>query len=211
MHILPKKKTYVAITALFITLIFKILCSVLQTYFYPSRFFIFRHVRTNNWILFGGIRVNRAEHKWTPHFFPELEPIISSFTHLQWTTMGPASGGLQAFTRRKKARMGVGYSGTPWSGQAMNWNCLTSLFSLEPFCRRAEVGGIRPVDINWLLFEFSCREAFLLAWKRSCCFLERSCTVEIWKAQVGPNLCLFSHTLWNYPALLHAINFVSFL
>ncbi|TNN88365.1 hypothetical protein EYF80_001147 [Liparis tanakae] len=57
-----------------------------------------------------------------------------------WTTMGPASEGLQAFTLRRKARMGVGYSGTPWSGHAMNWNCLTSLFSLEPFCRR--VGGV---------------------------------------------------------------------
>lgn len=32
---------------------------------------------------------------------------------LQWTTMGPASGGLHVFTRRRKARMGVGYSGTP--------------------------------------------------------------------------------------------------
>lgn len=49
--------------------------------------------------------------------------------------MGPASGGLQAFTRRRKARMGVGYSGTPWSGQAMNWNCRNSRFSLEPFCQ----------------------------------------------------------------------------
>lgn len=32
---------------------------------------------------------------------------------LQCTTMGPASGGLQVFTRRRKAKMGVGYSGTP--------------------------------------------------------------------------------------------------
>lgn len=35
------------------------------------------------------------------------------YTHLQWTTMGPASEGLHVFTRRRKARMGVGYSGTP--------------------------------------------------------------------------------------------------
>lgn len=34
-------------------------------------------------------------------------------SYLQWTTMGPASGGLQALTRRRKARIGVGYSGTP--------------------------------------------------------------------------------------------------
>lgn len=54
--------------------------------------------------------------------------------YLQCTTMGPASGGLQALTLRMKARMGVGYSGTPWSGHTINWNCLTSLFSLEPPC-----------------------------------------------------------------------------
>lgn len=57
-------------------------------------------------------------------------------SHLQCTTMGPASGGLHDFTRLRKARKGVGCSGTPWSGQAVNWNCLTSLFSLEPFWRR---------------------------------------------------------------------------
>jgi len=60
----------------------------------------------------------------------------SAQSYLQWTTMGPASGGLQALTRRRKARIGVGYSGTPWSGQAMNWNCRSSRFSLEPFCWR---------------------------------------------------------------------------
>ena len=53
--------------------------------------------------------------------------------YLQWTTMGPASGGLQVLTLRRKARNGVGYSGTPWSGHAVNWNCRTSRFSLEPF------------------------------------------------------------------------------
>ena len=53
-------------------------------------------------------------------------------THLQWTTMGPASGGLQALTLRRKARKGVGCSGTPWSGQAVNWKWRTSRFSLEP-------------------------------------------------------------------------------
>lgn len=62
-------------------------------------------------------------------------------SHLQCTTMGPASGGLHDFTRLRKARKGVGCSGTPWSGQAVNWNCLTSLFSLEPFWRRRlEIG-----------------------------------------------------------------------
>lgn len=46
--------------------------------------------------------------------------------------MGPASGGLQALTLRRKLRKGVGYSGTPWSGQAVNWNWRTSLRSLLP-------------------------------------------------------------------------------
>lgn len=54
--------------------------------------------------------------------------------HLQCTTMGPVSGGWQALTLRRKASVAVGYSGTPWSGQARNWNCRTSLFSLKPFC-----------------------------------------------------------------------------
>lgn len=53
-------------------------------------------------------------------------------THLQCTIIGPASGGLQALTLRRKARNGVGCSGTPWSGQAVNWKWRTSRFSLEP-------------------------------------------------------------------------------
>lgn len=36
-----------------------------------------------------------------------------SGSYLQCTTMGPASGGLQVLTLRKKARKGVGCSGTP--------------------------------------------------------------------------------------------------
>lgn len=68
--------------------------------------------------------------------FPPSWSLADSY--LQCTTMGPASEGLHVLTRRRKARMGVGYSGTPWSGQAMNWNCRTSLFSLEPFCTRRQ-------------------------------------------------------------------------
>lgn len=119
----------------------------LQKYFCPLSSFILLHVRTSNSISFKlfcrSIGVNRAEYKCMPQSSPSSS--IDSFTHLQWTTMGPASGGLQAFTLRRKARMGVGYSGTPWSGHAMNWNCLTSLFSLEPFCRRIKMTGLRGV------------------------------------------------------------------
>ena len=114
--------------------------------------------------------------------------LIPWCTHLQWTTIGPASRGLQAFTRRRKARMGVGYSGTPWSGQAINWNCLTSLFSLEPFCNkrirwagleeRALIGFVGyPVVVNCKCFIFIQRflmpGKFYFNKKRSFCFDEK--------------------------------------
>ena len=49
--------------------------------------------------------------------------------HLQWTTTGPASGGVLALTRRMKARRPVAWKGTPCSGQEVKWNCLTSCFA----------------------------------------------------------------------------------
>ena len=52
-----------------------------------------------------------------------------SSTYLQCTITGPASGGVMALTRLMKSRSGVGWSGTPWSGQAVNWNWRTSRFS----------------------------------------------------------------------------------
>lgn len=58
--------------------------------------------------------------------------LMCSGVYLQWTVIGPASGGLHALTLRRKARKGVGCSGTPWSGQAVNWNCRTSRLSLLP-------------------------------------------------------------------------------
>lgn len=84
-------------------------------------------------------------------------------SHLQCTTMGPASGGLHDFTRLRKARKGVGCSGTPWSGQAVNWNCLTSLFSLEPFWRRT----------------LGCEgEVSVLLWRRLRCDFRRLLTLK---------------------------------
>lgn len=67
--------------------------------------------------------------------------------------MGPASGGLQVFTLRRNARKGVGYSGTPWSGHAVNWNWRTSRFSLEPFWgtkRRGERRLVRDITLMGL-------------------------------------------------------------
>lgn len=57
-------------------------------------------------------------------------------TYLQWTTMGPASEGLMCRTRRRNMRKGDGWSGTPWSGQAVNWNCRISRRSKLPDCKQ---------------------------------------------------------------------------
>lgn len=54
--------------------------------------------------------------------------------YLQCDITGPESGGVLAFTLLIKANNGVGWSGTPWSGQAVNWNWRTSRFSGYP-CR----------------------------------------------------------------------------
>lgn len=77
----------------------------------------------------------KHERKRNPMIKMELFNHLNVAADLQWAMMGPASGGLQVFTLRRKARKGVGYSGTPWSGHAVNWNWRTSRFSLEPFCR----------------------------------------------------------------------------
>lgn len=57
-----------------------------------------------------------------------------AFQHLQWTTMGPAVGGLDIFTRRINDKSPVAWYGTPWSGQPVKWNCFTSRTSLKPLC-----------------------------------------------------------------------------
>lgn len=52
--------------------------------------------------------------------------------YLQWTTIGPAEGGLEILTLRMKESSPVAWYGTPWSGQPVKWNCLTSRTSLKP-------------------------------------------------------------------------------
>lgn len=61
--------------------------------------------------LFGLLR--SSEELLQASKWPDDMNTLTQKTHLQWTIMGPASGGLQAFTRRRKARKGVGCSGTP--------------------------------------------------------------------------------------------------
>lgn len=52
--------------------------------------------------------------------------------YLQWTTIGPAEGGLEILILRMKESSPVAWYGTPWSGHPVKWNCLTSRTSLKP-------------------------------------------------------------------------------
>lgn len=89
--------------------------------------------------------------------------------YLQCTTIGPASGGLQVFTRLRKARNGVGYSGTPWSGHAVNWNWRTSRFSLEPFCNDESPPRVmcRSSTMLYLLPMLGREENVPISWKET--------------------------------------------
>lgn len=57
-------------------------------------------------------------------------------TDLQCVIIGPESCGVMVLTRLMNSKSGVGWSGTPWSGQAVNWNCRTSLLSAQQSCVR---------------------------------------------------------------------------
>ena len=57
--------------------------------------------------------------------------LLRSVTYLQCTTRGPASAGLYLLTRLLNASSAVGYSGTPWSGHTVKWNCFTSRSSFS--------------------------------------------------------------------------------
>ena len=72
----------------------------------------------------------------------------SIHTHLQWSSMGPCNGLYSCLIRQWKARMGVAYSGTPWSGQEVKWywvimwacceipsNCEIETIISRQFCR----------------------------------------------------------------------------
>lgn len=59
--------------------------------------------------------------------------------YLQWTTRGPASGGVLDLTRLMKFKTGVACSGTPWSGQAVYWKCFISLCSLLPLYKNQKL------------------------------------------------------------------------
>jgi len=54
------------------------------------------------------------------------------YIYLQCTTIGPASGDCDERNRRMNMSRGVAYSGTPWSGHAMNCSWRTSLRSEQP-------------------------------------------------------------------------------
>ena len=52
--------------------------------------------------------------------------------YLQCVIAGPASGVFIEITLLRNWRNGAGCSGTPWSGQAVYWNCFTSRRSVYP-------------------------------------------------------------------------------
>ena len=52
--------------------------------------------------------------------------------YLQCVIAGPASGVFIEMTLLRNWRNGAGCSGTPWSGQAVYWNCFTSRRSVYP-------------------------------------------------------------------------------
>ena len=90
--------------------------------------------------------------------------------------MGPASGGLQAFTLRRKLRKGVGYSGTPWSGQAVNWNWRTSLLSLLPLWHETQLGKLT------LLSQVI--SVWTLPWvSQHCCIAEKTISYAVFFSQ----------------------------
>lgn len=63
---------------------------------------------------------------------------VGAWQYLQWTTIGPAVGGLDILTRRMNDSSPVAWYGTPWSGQPVKWNCFTSRTSLKPLCEMKE-------------------------------------------------------------------------
>lgn len=66
------------------------------------------------------------------HMIHKVYKRLHVFLYLQWTTIGPADGGLEILTLRMKESSPVAWYGTPWSGQPVKWNCLTSRTSLKP-------------------------------------------------------------------------------
>lgn len=74
----------------------------------------------------------------------------NSFLYLQWTTIGPAEGGLDILTLRMKERSPVAWYGTPWSGQPVKWNCLTSRTSLKPRWVKTKKTSLS--KISWNVF-----------------------------------------------------------
>lgn len=51
---------------------------------------------------------------------------------LQCTTTGPSFRGSSCITFHTKCSSWAGYSGTPWSGHTVKWNCRTILSALLP-------------------------------------------------------------------------------
>ena len=59
----------------------------------------------------------------------QSEVLLSCYTHLQCTTIIPECDSSYERTFRRNEIMGLARVGTPWSGHAVKWNCLTCLVS----------------------------------------------------------------------------------
>lgn len=82
---------------------------------------------------------------WPPRL--QLKGECGRWQYLQWTTIGPAVGGLDILTRRMNDSSPVAWYGTPWSGQPVKWNCFTSRTSLKPLCEMKE--NIHKTVTSW--------------------------------------------------------------
>ena len=83
--------------------------------------------------------------------------------YLQCVIAGPASGVFIEITLLRNWRNGAGCSGTPWSGQAVYWNCFTS--------RRS----VYPIYFHWKIYKIipNC-------WRNMSIFAERCIHRGIW-------------------------------
>jgi len=87
-------------------------------------------------------------HRWAVCHVNRMHLPVLLWAYLQWTMSRPASGAVMNLTRRMKSSRGVGWSGTPWSGQAVNWNCFTSRRSALPSCITIIVASLSFITIQ---------------------------------------------------------------
>ena len=102
------------------------------------------------------------------------------YMYLQWTTIGP-DGLYSSLIRRWKARMGVAYSGTPWSGHEVKWYWARGNAS-------SEIPGNWNIQQEWDTSEMKytvmiISSTYMYMWSflpDTVCRFEISCTAQIY-------------------------------